>query len=134
MPAPPTVSPEPSGEERREYFRIDTVLALAYRPTGERKLPQPRSTKLNLSGGGLRFDTEREFNQGDCLAVLLVVPGTSSIHTQAEIVYIQPPEDKHAVQSVAVRFTTISDKEREAIVRYVAKLQLERPNLPGQKK
>jgi c-di-GMP-binding flagellar brake protein YcgR len=102
---------------------------------GERKPAPPRPIELNISGGGLRFETERHFQQGESLAITLVLPGIPTIRTQAEVVYYLPPERKGSAQHpVAVRFTTITDKEREAIVRYVAQLQVERPSVSGRKK
>lgn len=122
-PSDSTGSPRKAGEDQREYFRVNALLPLSYGLEGEPER-SPKLTQLNISGGGLCFETERRFNPGDCLDIMLVLPSTPPIRTKAKVVRVSPLTRKVSAQSVATGFTTITDKDRESLIRYITHVQI----------
>jgi hypothetical protein len=78
--------------------------------------------KVNISGGGLSFDSSEKYNLGDLLEVKMVLPVnlSSTIHIYGEVVDVRAREDHF---QTAVKFITIDDEIREQIVQFVFKTQ-----------
>lgn len=79
-----------------------------------------------LSGGGMRFLTQRRVRVGDIIeAVISPDEGDEEVRIQARILRIHPPNLGRAQPSVACRFITISSRDREALIRYTFRIQRE---------
>jgi hypothetical protein len=78
--------------------------------------------KVNISGGGLSFDSQETYSIGDLLEIKMVLPVnlSSTIHIYGEVVAVRPTED-HC--QTAVKFITVDDEIREQIVQFVFKAQ-----------
>jgi hypothetical protein len=78
--------------------------------------------KVNISGGGLSFDSNEKYSIGDLLEIKMVLPLniSSTIYVYGEVVDVRAREDHF---QTAVRFMTIDDEIREQIVQFVFKTQ-----------
>lgn len=119
----PLLDPE---EEKREYFRLTVNLPASYRLEGEAAPSAPKPINLNLSGGGVGFVTERRFNLGDRLVLTIMLPSHPAITATAEIVRAALVEKNETMFSVGARFTTLSEKDQERILKYLINVQRER--------
>lgn len=74
---------------------------------------------VNISGCGMRFPTKERFQVGDMLEVTLELPMTPHhlIRLSGEVVHILEPDGLGPYQT-AIKFLTVSESDRERIVRY----------------
>ncbi len=113
-------------EEKREYFRLYVTLPADYQLEGEGVRFAPQPITLNLSGGGIGFATQRRFNLGDRIVLTIMLPSHPAITAKAEIVRVAPREKDKATFSIGARFTALSKKDQERILKYLINVQRER--------
>lgn len=104
-------------EQRRDYVRIDIVQPLLIKKDGESFSGYTK----NLSGGGMlaSFSGERDFLEvGEEVVFSLFLPDISIIG-KAEVARKDDP------YSYAFQFAEITDQDREEIIRYIFKQQIE---------
>lgn len=111
--------------QRRSYLRVPAALDVAVKLGDTLKLV---AVTDDVSGGGVSIlcDLAAPFNQGDMLAcwLLLIVKGKPDhIPFKGEIVRVKPLESGKLL--VMLRFSEISDKDREKVIRYCFERQLE---------
>jgi len=111
-------------EEKRAYFRIDTVLPLTFRLENEAAQPLPRPTQVNLSMGGLALATERNLIIGDTLSLAFFLPSGPPIQTQAKVVRLFTNPNKIPARQVGIQFITIDERDQERLYTYIFKLQI----------
>jgi hypothetical protein len=86
----------------------------------------PSMTEVNISAGGLRFTTSREFQEADLLDISLVLPPFTPIAAKAEVTRVIPDDGDGRRFNIAARFTSISPEDRERLIRHILLLQAER--------
>jgi c-di-GMP-binding flagellar brake protein YcgR len=74
---------------------------------------------VNISGCGMRFPTKEKFQVGDKLEVTLELPMSPGhlIRLCGEVVHILEPDGRGPYQT-AIKFMSVSESDRERIVRY----------------
>ena len=84
--------------------------------------PRISQKKINISGGGLSFDSPDKYDIGDMLEIKMILPITlsSTFYVYGEVVDVREREDFF---QTAVKFMTIDDDIREHIVQFVFKAQ-----------
>jgi len=77
---------------------------------------------VNISGGGLSFDSGEKYNIGDMLEIKMILPVnvTSTLYVYGEVVDVRARDNYF---QTAVKFITIDDNIREQIVQFVFKAQ-----------
>ncbi len=113
-------------DEKREYFRLTVSLPVDYRLEGDAAPPAPKPIKLNLSGGGIGFVTERRFKLGDMLVLTIKLPAQPAVTARAKIVRLNPIEKNETMFSVGAQFTALSEHDQERILQYLLNVQRER--------
>ncbi len=139
----------------REYFRIDVFIPLMYRKCSdhERKTERPKSLSnrdkgeekpaeteaapekplpvaANLSGAGVRINIPDRFEIDDLLDLTLYLPSSDgmTMTLAGQVVHVlqlgRQGED-HPLYSTALRFVSIDDAERETLLKFIQKVQLE---------
>jgi hypothetical protein len=100
--------------------KLDTVLSLMTKE--QDKSPRICQKKVNISGGGLSFDTHEEYKIRDLLEIKMLLPVTlsSTLYIYGEVVDVRKRDDYF---QTAVKFITIDDDIREQIVQFVFKTQ-----------
>jgi hypothetical protein len=88
----------------------------------DEKTPRISQKKVNISGGGLSFDSSEKYRIGDMLEIKMILPVTlsSTLYVYGEVVDVRAREDFF---QTAVKFITIDDDIREQIVQFVFKAQ-----------
>jgi hypothetical protein len=100
--------------------KLDTILAaLTSRETG---FPSMSQKKVNISGGGLSFDSQEKYNPGDILEMKMMMPIASGsiLYAYGEVVDVRMIENHY---QTAIKFTAIDDEIRDEIVKFVFKTQ-----------
>lgn len=140
---------------QREYFRIDVFIPLFYclhsdnerdgeRPknlfTGDLEYEKPAGIystpeKLlpvvaNLSGAGVRINIPDRFEIDELLDLTLYLPSSDgrTMTLAGQVVHVMQlgrPGDTHPLYSTALRFVSVDDSERETLLKFIQKVQLE---------
>jgi hypothetical protein len=113
---PPERRQEPLVEELDEYDSSwDTIIPLA----------------ASISGGGIRIVAHQQFEEGQYVPLEILVPSSPYriVDSIGRVVFVN---QNHAVAgdresyNVALKFAFIDERERDAIVNHIAKIQLKR--------
>ncbi len=85
-----------------------------------------RLTNVDISAGGLGFDTPREFQADDLLVLKLILPPFSMIDATARIIRVTPVGDSSTEFHVATQFVELGGDDQELIIRHILQVQAER--------
>lgn len=92
------------------------------------ELPLP--VAANLSGAGVRINIPDRFQIDDTLDLTLYFPSGDerTMTLAAQVVYVMQlgrPEDPHPLFATALRFVSIGEQDREILLKFIHKVQLE---------
>jgi hypothetical protein len=83
---------------------------------------------VNISATGMAFNCDELFNKGDYLEIkILLISSLVAIVTYAKVVYCKtaPVSDSHFPYFVGIDFIDMKDDDRELLIKYVVKKQLQ---------
>lgn len=110
----------------RAFVRIDTVLPVELQViTDENSQPLLAASTSDISGGGLRAVSKHQLHVGTNLKFSLDLPGMGNVQGSGVLVREEPLQDKVLFAS-GIKFTEIAEKDRDKIIKYIFKKQLER--------
>lgn len=128
-------------EDQREYFRLGTDIpvilfnvtagtaeesgAAGLRVAAQSSLPRI----VNISGGGLRTETEMEMTRDDIVYATfhLPLPEPKIVPVVAQVMHSEElRRNEGIVFSAGLRFMHINERDRDAIVRYVCNEEIKR--------
>lgn len=110
-------------EQRRGYFRLPAQVTVSYGVVDGTGRCQGESATLDMSGGGIRFEIAGGLSVGDLLAIDVGIGG-DGILAEGEVVRVGRIPGGTG-QVVAVRFTEISEGDRERIIRFLFRVERE---------
>ena len=137
--------------QRRQYYRMESLLQMEFRIVSEDELEQMLFEKenayrqivkkegadvgeqsswgrfysgitLDISGGGVRFNSEHEAAPGDYIALKIAFMTENARQLQilfAKVLTVLPVQNRIGLYEHRVEFTAISNMERESIIRYI---------------
>lgn len=130
--------------QRRQFYRMECILNLDYRvinsvelrklliEKSEGETLQQTNTEskegiaigvvLDISGGGVRFNSEVPAKEGDVIALQIAfhTQETAKIKTLfAKVLVVVPVQKKTGLFEHRVEFINIANDEREAIIRFI---------------
>ncbi len=85
-----------------------------------------RLTEVDISAGGLGFNTPRQFEVDDVLVLKFILPPFSMIETSARIIRVRPLPTNPAEFHIATQFVELGGDEQELIIRHILQVQAER--------
>ncbi len=107
--------------------RIDWMLTSIIRTLGKDKNLKgaiPELTKVNLSGSGIRFFSDKEFPVDSFLVLRLILRPFIPIQAVGKIIRIHPSQNGEETGfEIAVEFTQIAPDDREAIIRHILRTE-----------
>lgn len=130
--------------QRRDYYRFSCALDMCARPLIEDEmkaieqkeslyltpgLPLKRSVIVDISGGGLRFIADQEYEKDSmiyCTYNLLLNGENKEYSLIGKILNVRPVENKRGVYEHRVQYVDLEVEKREEIIRYI--FQEERKN------
>lgn len=83
-----------------------------------------RPTDVNLSGGGVGFVSDREFADGDQLAMKLILPPFMLIQTVAKVIRSVPQANGQGF-AIATEFVDLKADDQEHLIRHILQTQAE---------
>lgn len=130
--------------QRREFYRFSCALEMCARPLIEEEmksieqkdsfdltpgLPLKRSVIVDISGGGLRFVADQEYEQGSllfCNYQLLLDGEDKEYSLVGKVLSVRAVENRPGTYEHRVQYVDIDVEKREEIIRYI--FQEERKN------
>jgi hypothetical protein len=85
-----------------------------------------RLTDVDISAGGVGFDTPRHFKEEDLLALKVILPPFNVIEAAARIIRVSPAEKGPSGVHVATQFVELGGDNQELIIRHILQVQAER--------
>ncbi|HEX2944694.1 MAG TPA: PilZ domain-containing protein [Clostridia bacterium] len=114
------------GVQRRNHFRLDTLLEVGYRTVGTVKGGYPgvkqfkKALSVNLSGGGICLLLDDELDKGDLIECNMTFDRERNIRFFGKIVRFDEADREGRYRYKAgVAYIEIAENDREAVVRYI---------------
>lgn len=108
--------------QRRNFVRVPAYYPVTFRYVNRQGLSDSiKGTMLDLSGGGMRFQTKEKVDKGAILIANLDLP-SGLMQVSARVCRIFKIEDSENY-SISVDFYQITERERDRIIRCVFDLQ-----------
>jgi hypothetical protein len=100
--------------------KLDAIIGLL--SDTHEKVTVTSQKMVNISGGGLSFDSTDRYQMGDVLEMKLMLPIIPSytLYVYGEVVNVRTEDD---INQTAVKYITIDDEIRDHIVKFVFKTQ-----------
>lgn len=135
--------------QRREYYRFSCALEMCARPLMEEEvkaveqkeayfltpgLPLKRSVIVDISGGGLRFMSDQQYEPGSliyCTYHLVSEKENTECEIVGKILGAREIENKKGTYEHRVQYVNMGADEREKIIKYI--FEEERKNLRREK-
>ena len=86
----------------------------------------PQLVHVNISGGGIGFETTTQFREGDVLDVRIILPPFTPIQAKVEIGRVTPTDESPPSYTLATKFSEISADDHEHLIRHILHVQAER--------
>lgn len=108
--------------QRRNFVRVDAFYPVTFQVVEKTGLSDLKSgIMLDLSGGGMRFQTREKLEKGAILYAYLELP-SGKLGTPGRVCRIEPIENTKKF-SVSVNFYQIAERDRDRVVRCVFDIQ-----------
>lgn len=137
--------------QRRQYYRMECLLQMEFAPVSDEEYEQLLFWKsdfgreparnhdkgaetdgeniryysgvvLDISGGGIRFNSKYEAKEGDVVALRIAFMSEDARKLQllfAKVLTVIPVQNRSGMFEHRVEFVSISNMERESIIRYI---------------
>lgn len=102
--------------ERRDYFRVDVALPVAYWREADHVQTKLDLMPVNISGSGMRFVAERPLAVGDQVSIRIGLP-SGIVPARAKVVRVQGKAETGS--SVSMQFTAIGSHDQERLLEYM---------------
>ncbi|WP_281241473.1 flagellar brake protein [Sporomusa acidovorans] len=113
--------------QQRAFVRIDAVLPVQFKEIiNDEVLDETVSAfTKDISGGGVQMVTERRWPIGTRMLVTIDYPDIGPLTIKSEVVRVHQPQSELTVFWIGIRFAEINEKDRNTIIRFIFKKQLE---------
>ncbi len=119
----PDTPSEPSGRERREFYRITVLLPMCLQVAGDDTEAALIERSVNLSAGGIGMMVTTRYNDGDILALTLLLPDHVLFKASIEVLRLDPLPLLGGVYRLHARFVRLTTQDRELLVRCILRFQ-----------
>ena len=122
--------------QRRDYYRFSCALEMKSRELSRDEirvvdtveefitpgLPLKQSVIVDISGGGLRFLSNHQYEPGSLIYInycLLIKEKVKEYNLVGKVLAIKPSENRKGIYEHRVQYVNIGNEEREEIIRYI---------------
>ena len=119
----PATPSEPSGRERREFYRITVLLPMCLQIAGVDTEVELIETSVNLSAGGIGVMVTTRYRDGDVLSLTLLLPDYVLFKASIAVLRLDPLPLLGEVYRLHARFVGLPAQDRELLVRYILRFQ-----------
>ncbi len=114
---------QPSGSERREYYRITVTLPIRIQRESDQTEGLPVEQSVNLSGGGIGVTITEVYQPNDILVVTLGLPEHGLFTAFVEVLRLDPIPYPGGRYRLHARFIRMPAQDREVLIRFVTRFQ-----------
>ncbi|MFO0705673.1 MAG: PilZ domain-containing protein [Nitrospira sp.] len=114
---------QPSGKERREYYRITVTLPIRLQPESDQTEGPLEEKSVNISGGGIGVAISETYEPNDILLMTLLLPDYGVFKAFLEVLRVEPilyPPNTYRLHG---RFVKMPAQDRELLIRYILRFQ-----------
>lgn len=120
---PDTPSSQPSGRERREYYRITVVLPIRIQLETDNTEGEFTEKSINLSGGGIGVTVTTIYKPDEVLSLTLLLPDRVLFKSPIEALRLDPATLPGNPYRLHARFVRMTTQNRELLIRYIVRFQ-----------
>ncbi|THJ19604.1 MAG: PilZ domain-containing protein [Nitrospira sp. CG24D] len=121
--SPDAPASQPSGKDRREYYRITVTLPIRIQPETDTTEGALIEQSVNISGGGLGVTVSTVYEPNDILSVTLRLPDHGLFTSFAEVLRLDPIPYPGGTYRLHARFIRMTTQEREVLIRHILRFQ-----------
>lgn len=114
---------QPSGRDRREYYRITVTLPIRIQPETDTTEGALIEQSVNISGGGLGVTVSTVYQPNDILSVTLRLPDHGLFTSFAEVLRLDPIPYPGGTYRLHARFVRMPSQDRELLIRHILRFQ-----------
>lgn len=101
--------------ERRDHFRANLALPVAYWGEADHVPSKLHEMLVNISGSGMRLTSSHPFAVGDTVSLRIGLPD-GNVPALAQVVRVN---SQHDAAQVSMQFTAIGMQDQERLVQYI---------------
>lgn len=120
---PPDMPLQPSGRERREFYRITVLLPICIQLETDDAEGEFTEKSVNLSGGGIGVTVTTLYKSGEILSVTLLLPDQVPFKSSIEVLRLDPLPIPGGAHRLHARFIRMTSQNRELLIRYIVRFQ-----------
>ena len=120
---PPDMPSQPSGRERREFYRITVLLPICIQLETDEAEGEFTEKSVNLSGGGIGVTVTTLYKSGEILSVTLLLPDQVPFKSSIEVLRLDPLPIPGGAHRLHARFIRMTSQNRELLIRYIVRFQ-----------
>lgn len=114
---------QPSGRDRREYYRITVTLPIRIQPEADSTEGELTEKSVNISGGGFGVTVTTVYQPNDILSVTLRLPDHGLFTSLAEVLRLDPIAYPGGTYRLHARFVRMPSHDRELLIRHIVLFQ-----------
>lgn len=114
---------QPSGKDRREYYRITVTLPIRIQLETDPTEGALIEYSVNISGGGFGVTVATVYQPTDILSVTLRLPDHGLFTSVAEVLRLDPIPFPGGTYRLHARFVRMPSKDREVLIRHILRFQ-----------
>ncbi|SPP63630.1 flagellar brake protein [Nitrospira lenta] len=110
---------QPSGKDRREYYRITVALPIRIQPESDTTEGVLIEQSVNISGGGFGMTVATVYQPDDILSVTMRLPDYGLFTSLAEVVRLDALPYPEGTYRLHARFVRMTSQDREVLIRHI---------------
>ena len=120
---PPDMPSQPSGRERREFYRVTVLLPICIQLETDEAEGEFTENSVNLSGGGVGVTVIERYTPGEVLSLTLLLPEQVPFKSSIEVLRLDPLPVPGGAHRLHARFVRMTTQNRELLIRYIVRFQ-----------
>ncbi|MDF0652287.1 MAG: hypothetical protein CV081_07460 [Nitrospira sp. LK265] len=125
---PDTPSPQPSPEDRRQFYRITVPLPICLQTENDETEGTLIERSVNISGGGIGVTLNEAFEVNEILSCTLLLPDQVLFKAYLEVLRVDVIAYPVNTYRLHGRFVRMANQDRELLIRHILKFQREHLN------
>ncbi|OQW68397.1 MAG: hypothetical protein BVN29_00740 [Nitrospira sp. ST-bin5] len=118
-----TPASQPSGKDRREFYRITATLPIRIQLETDQTEGELTQKSVNISGGGIGITVATVYQPNDILAVTVLLPDHGLFNAFAEVLRLDPIPSPEGTYRLHARFIRMTSQDREVLIRHIIRFQ-----------
>jgi c-di-GMP-binding flagellar brake protein YcgR len=118
-----TPASQPSGRDRREYYRITVTMPIRIQPETDSTEGELTEKSVNISGGGIGVTVSALYKPGEILSLTLLLPDQVVFKSFIEVLRLDPIPYPGGTYRLHARFVRMPSQDRELLIKHILRFQ-----------